>query len=276
MGAAAGPVSVAAHAKLTRTLRITGVRPDGYHLLDAEMVSLDLHDVLVIDPAGRELTATGPFADGVPLDDSNLVARSLVLAGRTAGVTIDKRIPHGGGLGGGSADAAAALRWAGFGTDADDLVAAARLGADIPFCLVGGRARVTGIGEIVEPLPHLDLTVTLVIPPFSVSTPAVYRAWDDLAARASRQADSGSADSGSADSRPNDLEPAAIAVEPRLAHWRDRIGGAVGVTPVLAGSGATWFIEGAHGNALADLIDEGATVLMARTVPADEVNYLRR
>ena len=266
MGADARPVAVAAHAKLTRTLRITGVRPDGYHLLDAEMVSLDLHDVLVVDPAGSGLAATGPFAVGMPLDDSNLVARALALAGRRASVTIDKRIPHGGGLGGGSADAAAALRWAGFGTRPEDLAAAARLGADIPFCLVGGRARVTGIGEIVDPLPHLDLTVTLVIPPFSVSTPAVYRAWDDLAGRVSTPGAHG----------PNDLEPAAIAVEPRLASWRDRIGDAVGIVPVLAGSGATWFIEGAHGNALAELIDEGATVLVARTVPADESDYLRR
>ncbi len=181
MGAAdAAPVSLRAHAKLTRSLRITGIRADGYHLIDAEMVSLDLHDVLVIDPARDGLTATGPFANGIPLDDSNLVARALDLAGRSAHVTIDKRIPHGGGLGGGSTDAATALRWAGFGTTADDLAVAARLGADIPFCLVGGRARVTGIGEIVEPLPHLDVVVTLVIPPLAVSTPAAYRAWDDL------------------------------------------------------------------------------------------------
>ena len=173
MGAAdATPVSLRAHAKLTRSLHITGVRPDGYHLIDAEMVSLDLHDLLIIDPVRTGLAATGPFSSGIPLDDSNLVTKALRLAARGAHVTIDKRIPHGGGLGGGSTDAATALRWAGFGTARDDLEAASRLGADIPFCLVGGRARVTGIGEIVDPLPHLDITVTLVIPPLSVSTPA--------------------------------------------------------------------------------------------------------
>jgi 4-diphosphocytidyl-2-C-methyl-D-erythritol kinase len=247
--------SIRAHAKLTRSLRITGVRPDGYHLIDAEMVSLDLHDVLTIDPGGHGLTACGPFAAGMPTDDTNLVARALRLTGRTAAVTIDKRIPHGGGLGGGSADAAATLRWAGHGTDPDDLVTASHLGADIPFCLVGGRARVRGIGEIVDPLAHVELTVTLVIPPLTVSTPAAYRAWDDLG--------------GPTADGPNDLEPAAIAVEPRLAHWRDEIGERLGRTPVLAGSGATWFAEGEHGNALADLVDEGATVLVARTVPAD-------
>jgi 4-diphosphocytidyl-2-C-methyl-D-erythritol kinase len=251
----ARPVSLRAHAKLTRSLRITGVRSDGYHLIDAEMVSLDLHDVLAIDPSRTGLASTGPFSDGVPLDDSNLVARALHLAGQPAHVTIDKRIPHGGGLGGGSTDAATALRWAGFATDAGGLVAASKLGADIPFCLVGGRARVTGIGEIVEPLPHLDVVVTLVIPPLAVSTPAAYRAWDQLG--------------GPTGSGPNDLEAAALVVEPRLALWRDLIATRTGAAPILAGSGATWFAEGAHGNALADLVDEGATVVVARTVPMD-------
>jgi 4-diphosphocytidyl-2-C-methyl-D-erythritol kinase len=281
MGATDVPaISLRAHAKLTRTLRITGVRDDGYHLIEAEMVSLDLHDVLTIDPAGSGLTARGPFAAGMPLDESNLVTKALRLADRRAHVVIDKRIPHGGGLGGGSTDAATILRWAGFTSPDGDraargreaptsatsharkdglvepaLVVASRLGADIPFCLVGGRAIVRGIGEIVEPLPHLDLVVTLVIPPLGVSTPAAYRAWDDLG--------------GPTATGPNDLEPAAIAVEPRLARWRDLIGDRVGAPPVLAGSGATWFAEGEHGNALADLVDEGATVVVARTVPMD-------
>jgi 4-diphosphocytidyl-2-C-methyl-D-erythritol kinase len=132
-------------------------------------------------------------------------------------------------------------------------VRASRLGADIPFCLVGGRARVRGIGEIVEPLGFVESTVTLVIPPLAVSTPAAYRAWDDLG--------------GPTADGPNDLEPAALVVEPRLARWRDLIGERTGRSPVLAGSGATWFTEGEHGNALADLVDEGATVVVARTVP---------
>ncbi len=260
MGATDAPARRRAHAKLTRTLRITGVRDDGYHLIEAEMVSLDLHDVLTIAPDGSGLAARGPFAAGMPLDESNLVAKALRLADRRAGVVIDKRIPHGGGLGGGSTDAAAILRWAGFTAPAPDgdeqaLVAASRLGADIPFCLVGGRAIVRGIGEVLEPLPHLDLIVTLVIPPLAVSTPAAYRAWDDLG--------------GPTSTGPNDLEAAAILVEPRLARWRDLIGERVGTAPVLAGSGATWFTEGEHGNALADLVDEGATVVVARTVPMD-------
>ena len=135
-------VTLHAHAKLTRSLRMTGVRDDGFHLIDAEMVSIGLHDLITITPNGTGVEVTGPFSDGVPIDGSNLVARALELAGRRAHVAIDKRIPHGGGLGGGSTDAAAVLHWAGFGTDPEALVAASRLGADISFCLVGGRARV--------------------------------------------------------------------------------------------------------------------------------------
>src|SRR5215203_2869694 len=159
-------IDILAPAKLTLALRITGVRADGYHLIDAEMVSLDLADVVSIDPSRSGISVSGAYAAGVPVDGSNLVAQALQLAGRRAAVHIEKRIPHGGGLGGGSADAAAVLRWAGV----EDLRAASRLGADIPFCMVGGRARVRGIGEELEPLPFLDLAFTLIIPPLSVST----------------------------------------------------------------------------------------------------------
>jgi 4-diphosphocytidyl-2-C-methyl-D-erythritol kinase len=250
------PVELAAHAKLTRTLRITGVRDDGYHLIDAEMVSLALCDRLTIDPLRTGIEATGPFADGVPTDASNLVARALDLLDVDARVTIDKQIPHGGGLGGGSTDAATVMHWGGWHTDAVGLAEAAQLGADIPFCLVGGRARVTGIGEIVEPLPHVDRTITLIIPPLSISTPAAYRAWDDLGMPTG--------------DGPNDLEVAALMVEPRMAWWRDAIAERIGEPPVLAGSGATWFTEvdfGEHerDNALGDLVDEGARVVVTTT-----------
>lgn len=222
-------VEVAAPAKLTLSLRVTGVRHDGYHLIDAEMVTLDLADRLRITPAAdTTLTADGPFAAGVPLDDRNLVAKALRLTGRTAAVHLHKVIPHGGGLGGGSSDAAAVLRWAGW----TDVAGAARLGADVSFCLVGGRARVRGIGELVDPLPPLDLDITLVIPPLAVASVDAYRAWDDLG--------------GPRADGDNDLEPAALVVEPRLARWRDRIREAAGMSPTLAGSGATWFLRGHH------------------------------
>ena len=230
---------VLAPAKLTRTLRITGARDDGYHLIDAEMVSVDLADTLVLKP-GDGLTLIGAGAD-VPADDSNLVRRALRLAGRAAEVELTKRIPSGAGLGGGSADAAAVLRWAGV----TDPLLAASLGADVPFCLVGGRARVTGVGEQVEPLPHEARTFTLLTPPLHCSTVAVYRAWDDLG--------------GPTADGPNDLEPAALIVEPELARWRDHLGDVTGETPVLAGSGSTWFVEGSF---------PGDGRVVVRTLPA--------
>ena len=217
---------VAAPAKLTVSLRVTGVRADGYHLVDAEMVTVDLADELAIDPEGDGLEVVGATGLPVPADEDNLVRRALRLVGRTAHVRLTKRIPAGAGLGGGSADAAAVLRWAGF----DDAERAAGLGADVAFCVRGGRARVTGIGEVLHPLPPIDRTFTLLTPPFGCSTPAVYRAWDDLG--------------GPTGAGPNDLEPAALAVEPRLAAWRDRLAEATGVDPVLAGSGSTWFVPG--------------------------------
>ena len=220
------PDVVLAPAKLTVSLRITGVRDDGFHLIDAEMVSLDLADELVFDE-GDGLEVIGATGLAVPADDDNLVLRALRLAGRTAHVRLTKRIPAGAGLGGGSADAAAVLRWAGI----DDPGLAATLGADVPFCVRGGRARVTGIGEVLEPLGHVDRTFTLVTPPFGCSTPAVYRAWDDLG--------------GPRADGPNDLEAAALVVAPELAAWRDRLADASGQVPVLAGSGSTWFVEGA-------------------------------
>jgi 4-diphosphocytidyl-2-C-methyl-D-erythritol kinase len=220
-------VELRAPAKLTLSLRITGVRADGYHLIDAEMVSLVLADTLVVGP-GDGIEVRGAAGELVPIDDDNLVVRALALAGRRAHVELVKRIPPGAGLGGGSSDAAAILRWAGF----DDLVAAARIGADVPFCLVGGRARVRGIGELVDPLPLESRTFTLLTPPFGCATPAVYAAWDEMG--------------GPTSEGPNDLEPAALQVAPRLAEWRDRLGDATGSTPVLAGSGSTWFVEGSH------------------------------
>lgn len=219
---------VRASAKLTRTLRVTGVRDDGYHLIDAEMVSLDLADELTFGD-GDALTIDGPEGDGLSAGPDNLVAKALRAAGRTASVHVHKRIPAGGGLGGGSADAAAVLRWAG----EYDVELAVRLGADVPFCLRGGRARVRGIGELLDPLPFVDETFTVSTPPdIRCDTAAVYRAWDDLGGPTAPGA--------------NDLEPAALVVEPDLARFRDSFGDATGETPILAGSGSTWFVAGAH------------------------------
>lgn len=217
---------VQAFAKLTLSLRITGVRPDGYHLIEAEMVTVDLADELTFSD-GDGLEVVGPAARGVPVDEGNLVRRALAAVDRTARVKLEKHIPAGAGLGGGSADAAAVLRWAG----CDDVAVATSIGADVPFCVAGGRALVRGVGEVIERLPLEHRDFTLLIPPLSVSTAEAYAAWDGLG--------------GPCGARGNDLEPAALVVAPDLAQWRDRLGDATGEAPRLAGSGATWFVEGA-------------------------------
>jgi 4-diphosphocytidyl-2-C-methyl-D-erythritol kinase len=234
-------ITISAPAKLTVSLAVTGRRDDGYHLIDAEMVSLDLYDTLEIGE-GDSLEVVGPAGPvGAGFHADNLVGRALALCGRTAAVRLTKRIPVGAGLGGGSSDAAAVLRWAGY----DDEVGAATIGADVAFCLRGGRARVLGIGEIIEPLPYESRTYTLATPPFGCSTPEVYRAWDRLG--------------GPVGDHGNDLEPAALDVAPELARWRDELAAASGKRPRLAGSGSTWFVEGAF---------PGAGRVIARTLPA--------
>ncbi len=217
-----------APAKLTLSLRVTGVRDDGMHEIDAEMVTLDLFDELRVRADTRtsvELDERGLTFDLDPND--NLIARAAALAGVEANVLLHKRIPAGAGLGGGSSDAGAVLRWAGF----TDVEQAASIGADVAFCLVGGRARVRGIGEVVEPLPYERKAVTVVTPPVHCSTPAVYAQWDDMG--------------GPVGANGNDLEPAALRVAPELAHTRERLGNSTGQTPKLAGSGSSWFVEGA-------------------------------
>ncbi len=226
-----GLSTVVAPAKLTLSLRMTGLRPDGYHLIDAEMVTLDLHDTVEIDESGEHLPlgsleVVGGGAD-IPIGPSNLVLRALALTGREAGIRLTKRIPSQAGLGGGSSDAGAVLRWAGF----DDPVAASALGADIPFCTVGGRARVTGIGEEIDELPFEPRDLTLVTPPIACPTPAVFRAWDELGGPRN-------------ETGVNDLEAAALVVAPELARWRDQLAERAGVAPTLAGSGSTWFVAG--------------------------------
>ena len=216
--------ALVAPAKRTLSLRMVGIRDDGYHLVDAEMVTLDLADELEVSPpAGAEGQLTIEDRTGglsVPGGPEDLVTRALHLVGRTADVVVRKAIPAGAGLGGGSADAAAVLRWAGF----TDLVAAAGIGADVSFCLVGGRARVSGIGEVVEPLPCRDQTFTLLTPTVGCPTPDVYRRWDEMG--------------GPLGDYGNDLEPAAMDLVPELAAWRDALGDATGRRQILAGTRA--------------------------------------
>ena len=199
------------------------------------MVSLELADELEISAGDRievldEVDWDRPDARRalapVPGGADNLVARALAAVGRRADVRLRKRIPHGGGLGGGSSDAAAILRWAGR-TEADLAVA---LGADVPFCVQGGRAMVTGIGEVIEPLDAEPLAFVLVTPDIAVSTAAVYAAFDELGA-------------GDRSLEHNDLERAAVAVAPELVRVRDVVSEAAGIRAQIAGSGSTFFVE---------------------------------
>lgn len=219
-------IRLRAPAKLTWFLEITGRRPNGYHELRSEMATLDLADVLEVEESEDYLRLAHP-ASSVPTDGSNLVARALQLVGRRAGVTLNKAIPAGGGLGGGSADAAAVLRWAG-GVSAER---ALTLGGDVPFCQLGGRALVEGVGERLTPLAFQSRAVTLILPPFRVDTAQCYRAFDELRAGTWRAAGR------------NHLEVPAGIVEPRLARTLGWLRAHYGDVH-LAGSGSTMFVEG--------------------------------
>jgi 4-diphosphocytidyl-2-C-methyl-D-erythritol kinase len=238
---------LAAPAKLTLSLHVTGLRADGYHLIEAEMVTLDLADEIRVRPAPESSLVVLGADSGLQVkgDGNNLVMRALEVVGRTAEVCLTKLIPSGAGLGGGSADAAAILRWAGY----TDLVGASQLGADVAFCLVGGHAKVSGIGEVVEPLSAATDVYTLLTPPFGVSTPQVYARWDEL---------------GGPKHPDNDLTAAALSVEPRLAAWRDQFADAIQQQPILAGSGGTWFAKGSH----REVTVEGTNARIAVTAAA--------
>ena len=252
-----------APAKLTLSLAVTGVRSDGYHQLRSEMVSLSLADELTFTDGGTGLTLVaepGTHAESLGTDGDNLITRALAAVGRRAAVHVRKRIPVGGGLGGGSTDAAAVLRWA----RCTDLDVARALGSDVPFSVAGGRALVEGTGETVTPLDFAPRTFLLVLPPFGVDTAKVYAAWDERARRGERQPP---------ESEGNALTAAALAVEPRLALWRDALGAVAGGEPTLAGSGSTWFIEVEADGSGEDpswltLGDERARLIRAHTVPA--------
>ena len=167
-------VEAFAPAKINLTLHVTGQRADGYHLLDSLVVFANVGDRLWFEPgADMTLTVTGHFASGVPADARNLAWQAGELVGFRGDIRLEKNLPHGAGLGGGSADAAAVLR--AFDTPHH----AARLGADVPVCLSAGPQRMQGIGEVLSsvwPVPLLDLV--LVNPGVVIATPDVFRDLD--------------------------------------------------------------------------------------------------
>ena len=177
-----------APAKVNLALHLTGRRDDGYHLLDSLITFLDLEDSLhVLADDTLALSVEGEFGQGLAGDD-NLVLRAARLLQEHAGVTsgaamvLEKNIPVGAGLGGGSADAAAALRalnrlWNCRASDADLHKIAAKLGADVPSCILGKAAHMRGIGDELSTLPPLpeSIFILLVYPNTPIATPAVYQ-----------------------------------------------------------------------------------------------------
>lgn len=180
-----------APAKVNLSLRVLGRRPDGFHDLKSLMVPVSVCDALDIDlKDGGELEFTCS-APGVPQDEGNLVVKAVRLFCAAAGVApwlrirLEKAIPHGAGLGGGSSDAATTLI-------ALDVLfetrmslpelcgIAAEIGSDVPFFLSRSAAWIGGRGEIVEPVSGLEpVPLLLVKPPFGVPTPWAYKHWKD-------------------------------------------------------------------------------------------------
>ena len=180
-------MEIDARAKINWTLDVTGRRADGYHLLDTLMQPIALHDTLMIEPA-EELSLTAEAPAFLSLGEDNLVLRAAVALQRELGekrgaaIHLIKRIPMGAGLGGGSADAAAALKglnalWQG-GLSLEALCRIGEaLGADIPFCLHDGPRRARGIGEILQPIPSRVFPLVLVQPCGALSTREVFSAY---------------------------------------------------------------------------------------------------
>lgn len=182
-------VAQAASAKINLTLRITGKRADGYHLLDSLVAFARIGDTLELHPADRySLTIDGPFAEGLSNGPDNLVTRAIEslaeALGRRPAVSarLTKRLPIASGIGGGSADAAAALRallslWS-ITPEPDALASLAlSLGADAPVCLDNAPRRMQGIGEQLTPIARLPLVpIVLVNPGVPTPTGAVFKA----------------------------------------------------------------------------------------------------
>ena len=175
---------VAAPAKLNLFLHVTGRRPDGYHLLQSAMVLIDWHDALHFERRSDAVLARHDLGATLPADDLCLrAARALQRESGSplgADISIDKRVPWGAGLGGGSSDAAATLlalnRLWGLRWPLERLMALGlQLGADLPFFLAGSNAWVAGIGEQVTPLPHAPRSFAVVKPAQGLETRAVFQ-----------------------------------------------------------------------------------------------------
>jgi 4-diphosphocytidyl-2-C-methyl-D-erythritol kinase len=239
-----------APAKINLALHVRARRADGYHEIETLFAFLRDGDVLTLTPGGLSLTIMGPFAGDLAVDDDNLVLRAARAYAAAFGVTaagaftLDKRLPIASGIGGGSADAAAALRALarrdGIALGDRQLFdCAAALGSDVPACLLGVTALGGGRGELLEPLGGVAGTAVLLINPgVAVSTAKVFGGWD----RIDRGPISEGETLGRAIAGRNDLEAPARALAPAIDDVLAALRGTGETLLVrMSGSGATCF-----------------------------------
>ncbi len=240
-----------APAKVNLYLHVTGKRDDGYHLLDSLAVFPNVGDMLRVAQAGAlTLDISGPCGAGLAGEADNLVLRAarLLAPGRGAALFLEKNLPVASGIGGGSADAAAALRLlsAFWGVTADLPALALQLGADVPVCLASRPARMQGIGEILAPAPRLpDFGMVLVNPGVAVPTQAVFKARQGAFTpppalpEAWASVDAMVADLGNCT---NSLQDAAIGIAPVIGEALAALAALPGARLArMSGSGATCF-----------------------------------
>jgi 4-diphosphocytidyl-2-C-methyl-D-erythritol kinase len=184
-------LKIAAPAKINLALHVTGRRPDGYHLIESLVTFADVGDVVSIEPSGEDrLTFSGPFGEALAADfGTNLIIKALRalrihVEGRrcpAVAIHLQKNLPLASGVGGGSADAAAALKglnafWELELTNVELQKIGLRLGADVPMCLVGGPLIAKGIGDEIRPLAGFpDLPLLLVNPGVGISTAEIFK-----------------------------------------------------------------------------------------------------
>ncbi|MGE5476019.1 MAG: 4-(cytidine 5'-diphospho)-2-C-methyl-D-erythritol kinase [Bacteroidales bacterium] len=251
-------VTVEAPAKVNLTLHVTGKRADGYHLLESLVAFAGVGDTLEFRPAdGLHLTLAGPTAPALAADDDNIVLKAARALAAHAGIPpnahirLTKRLPVAAGIGGGSADAAAALRglarlWRLNVPETELRALGLRLGADVPVCLAGRPTIMTGVGETLTPAPVLPPAwLLLVNPRRPLSTPAVFKARTG-AFSAPQPLTEAPADAralaDALETRRNDLTQAAISLEPVIGDTLALIAAQPGcLLARMSGSGATCF-----------------------------------
>jgi len=244
-------VEAEAFAKLNLSLRVRPRDRSGLHPLLSLMQSIEWADLLALEGADHDAFAVRGLP--VPADESNLAWRALQAVRAAApqrgpaALSLEKRIPVSAGLGGGSADAAAALGMAAarYGLPVEQRDALAPdLGADVPFCLVGGTCLVEEHGEHLTSLPPLGgFVLAVVVPPFEVPTAAAFRRWDDLGGPEGPPVPVRDLPVALRDGPPpaNDLLPAALSLVPELGDWLADLRRAWGQAVLMSGSGPALF-----------------------------------